>query len=229
MARSKPRDAVPAKTARAQVSVAKTPEPKATRSTKGARTRERLVEAAKEVFEELGFLEARIADIAERAGQAHGSFYYYFDSKEEIFREVAASVDQRLFAPMTDVILAQSKLAPKQRIQEAMRRHFDSYREEAKILGLIEHVSRYDPEVNKIRLERHARYTEEVAASIRQLQKRKLADPTLDPMLAAAALGSLTYRFAEMWLVHGAVESTMEHAVEQVSQIFINALRLKDV
>jgi AcrR family transcriptional regulator len=199
------------------------------RSSKGARTRERLVEAAKEVFEELGFLEARISDIAARAGQAHGSFYYYFQSKEEIFREVAASVDNRLFAPMTDVILAQSKLAPRQRIREAMRRHFESYKDEARVLGLIEHVSRYDPEVNKIRLERHARYTEEVANSIRQLQKRKLADSTLDPMLTAAALGSLTYRFAEMWLVHGAVECTMEHAVDQVSQIFINALKLKDV
>ncbi len=199
------------------------------RSTKGARTRERLVEAAKEVFEELGFLEARISDIAERAGQAHGSFYYYFDSKEEIFREVAASVDQELFAPMTDVIKAHSKLAPQQRIREAMRRHFDSYKQQARILGLIEHVSRYDPEVNRIRLERHARYTEEVAEQIRQLQRHKLADASLDPMVTAAALGSLTYRFAEMWLVHGAVESSMEHAVETVSRIFANALRLKDV
>lgn len=224
MARARPREALPA--VEAKVADAKTSGP---RSSKGVRTRERLVEAAKEVFEELGFLETRISDIAERAGQAHGSFYYYFDSKEEVFREVAASVDDRLFAPMTDVIKAQSKLAPRQRIKEAMRRHFESYKQEAKILGLIEHVSRYDPAVNQIRLERHARYTEEVTESIRSLQKRKLADPTLDPKIAAAALGSLTYRFAEMWLVHGAVDCTMEHAVEQVTQIFVNALRLKDV
>src|SRR6185503_2921760 len=62
------------------------------RSSKSARTRERLVEAAKEIFEKDGFLDARISDIAARAGQSHGSFYYYFDSKEEIFREVAAAV-----------------------------------------------------------------------------------------------------------------------------------------
>src|SRR6185295_11301824 len=82
------------------------------RSSKAIRTRERLVEAAKEVFEESGFLEARISDIASRAGQSHGSFYYYFNSKEEIFREVAAAVDERLFAPMDEVILAHSSLAP---------------------------------------------------------------------------------------------------------------------
>jgi AcrR family transcriptional regulator len=198
------------------------------RSSKGVRTRERLVEAAKEIFEEHGFLEARISDIAERAGQAHGSFYYYFNSKEEVFREVAAALDEQLFAPLEDVIKAQSKLPPKQRIREAMRRHFESYRKEARILGLIEHVSRFDPEVNAMRLARHKRYTEEVAETIRQLQRRKLADPKLDPMIAAAALGALTYRFAEMWLVHEAIDSTMEHAIEQVSRIFVNSLRLKE-
>jgi len=224
MAKARAREAAPVSSALPQSSD-KTVAP---RSSKGARTRERLVEAAKEVFEELGFLDARVSDIAERAGQAHGSFYYYFDSKEEVFREVAAAVDNRLAAPLDDVIKAQSKLGPKQRVREAMRRHFESYREEARILGLIEHVSRYDSEVNAIRLARHKQYTEQVAETIRQLQRKKLADPTLDPMITAAALGALTYRFAELWLVHGAVECSLEHAIDQVTQIFSNALRLKD-
>ena len=202
--------------------------PSQPRSSKGIRTRERLVEAAKEIFEEHGFLDARISDIAERAGQSHGSFYYYFDSKEEIFREVAAAVDQRLFAPMEDVILAASGMSPQQRVREAMRRHFESYKQEARMMGLIEHVSRYDPEVNALRLARHQRYTEQVAETIRQLQRRKLADPKLDPVITAAALGALTYRFAEMWLVHGAVDTTLKQAIDQVSRIFSNALRLKD-
>jgi len=38
------------------------------RSLKGVQTRARLLDAAKEIFEENGFLEARIADIAVRAG-----------------------------------------------------------------------------------------------------------------------------------------------------------------
>src|SRR4051812_42786170 len=78
------------------------------RSSKGARTRARLLTAAKEIFEENGFLEARISDIAERAGLSHGSFYTYFDSKEQIFREVAAAVDDELGAPLSDVILSPS-------------------------------------------------------------------------------------------------------------------------
>jgi len=76
------------------------------RSRKGVQTRARLLDAAKEIFEENGFLEARISDIAERAGLSHGAFYHYFDSKEQVFREVAETLDDQLAEPMESVIFA---------------------------------------------------------------------------------------------------------------------------
>src|SRR5690348_13362486 len=69
------------------------------RSRKGQQTRARLLDAAKVVFERDGFLDARIADIAETAQLAIGSFYHYFDSKEQIFREIAQLQEARLTAP----------------------------------------------------------------------------------------------------------------------------------
>jgi AcrR family transcriptional regulator len=198
------------------------------RSTKGVRTRERMVEAAKEIFEEHGFLDARISDISERAGQSHGSFYYYFDSKEAIFREVAASVDKQLFAPLDEVILSEMALPSHQRIREAMRRHLESFRKEARILSLIEHVSRFDKEVDALRLARHKRLTQRVAEIIRRLQRRKLADPKLDPEITAAALGGLTHRFAELWFVQGAVDCSFKDGVDQLTRLFVNAVKLKD-
>src|SRR5581483_6805206 len=74
----------------------------ARRSAKGERTRARLILAAKQVFERDGFLDARIVDIAKTADMAPGSFYHYFTSKEEIFREVAQAQEQRLTAPSDD-------------------------------------------------------------------------------------------------------------------------------
>ena len=79
------------------------------RSRKGVQTRARLLDAAKEIFEENGFLEARISDIAERAGLSHGAFYHYFDSKEQVFREIAEMLDDELAEPMDSVILASSR------------------------------------------------------------------------------------------------------------------------
>src|SRR2546421_12863156 len=80
--------------------------PNGPRSRKGVQTRARLLEAAKEIFEENGFLEARISDIAERAGLSHGAFYHYFDSKEQVFREIAELLDQEVAEPMESVIFA---------------------------------------------------------------------------------------------------------------------------
>ncbi|HEX4217678.1 MAG TPA: TetR/AcrR family transcriptional regulator [Acidimicrobiales bacterium] len=197
------------------------------RSRKGVLTRARLIEAAKEVFEDDGFLDARISDITERAGLSYGAFYHYFDSKEEVFREVAAKVDERLSAPLDSIILAPSSdLAPEQRIRESLSRHLSSYRAEARIMGVVEQVSRYDDEVAAMRFGRHQEYNKRIGDSIRQLQQHGLADQALNPQLVAAMLGGMTQRFAEMWLVQGIVKPTFTEAVNQLTLVFVNALGL---
>ena len=202
--------------------------PSGPESRRGLESRVRLVDAAKQIFEEDGFLDARISDITQRAGMSHGSFYYYFDSKEEIFREVALAVDDELSAPLGDVVLAQASNVPaSDRIRAALALHFEAYRAEARIMGVIEQVSRYDDHINAMRQERHRRSSEQIAESIRQLQKRNLADPDLDPDVTSAALGAMTYRFAELWLVQGALDCSFETAVDQLARIFVNALQLR--
>ena len=201
--------------------------PNGPRSRKGEQTRARLLEAARRVFEEDGFLDARITDISERAGLSHGSFYHYFESKEEVFREVAAAVDEQNSAPLEHVILdPSSRATPHERIREALRRYFESYRAQARIMGLIEQVSRYDEQVAAARQVRHRRYSEQMAESIRHMQRRGLADPALNPEVAAAGLGSMTNRFAEQWLVQGAVQCSFEVAVDQITLLFVNAMGL---
>ena len=54
-------------------------------SSKRARTRERLMDAATEVFSENGFGGASLELICERAGLTRGAFYYNFSSKDELF------------------------------------------------------------------------------------------------------------------------------------------------
>ena len=50
-----------------------------------------ILRAALEVFSEHGLADARLDDIAKRAGLSKGSIYLYFPSKEELFREVVRS------------------------------------------------------------------------------------------------------------------------------------------
>jgi AcrR family transcriptional regulator len=198
------------------------------RSRKGVQTRARLLEAAKEIFEETGFLDARISDISDRAGMSHGSFYHYFDSKEQIFREVVEAVDERQAEPLATVILARSTSTPPERLREALRQYLESYRDDARIMAVIEQVSRFDPHVNAVLLARHKRQTAQMADSIRQMQKRGVADPQLDPAIAAAALGGMATRFAEMLLSQGFVECSLDDAVEQLTRLFVNAFGIDE-
>jgi len=55
-------------------------------------TRERLFDAAAEVFAEVGLGEASVERICERAGFTRGAFYSNFASKDEMFIELAAMV-----------------------------------------------------------------------------------------------------------------------------------------
>jgi AcrR family transcriptional regulator len=199
------------------------------RSRKGADTRARLVQAAKEVFERDGFLDARITDIAQRAGVSHGSYYHYFESKEQLFREVAEEQEARLTAPTDDPRLTNAPGDPlRARIEKANRRYLERYRDEAQIMGVIEQVSRYDEHVNEVRMARMKHFVERSERAIRQWQDDGEVDRRVDPQLAADALGAMVARFAEMWLVQGYREYDLDHAVEQLSLLWANALQLGD-
>jgi AcrR family transcriptional regulator len=207
------------------------------RSRKGVQTRARLVEAAKEIFERDGFLEARISDIANRAGLSHGSYYHYFESKEQLFREVAEMQEDRLTAPperpaATDATAAtdasgRNNASPWDRIRRANRRYLERYRDEARIMGVIEQVSRYDEHVNSVRMDRQRHFAERSERAIRRWQKEGLVDPDVDATIAADALGAMVARFAELWLVQGYREYDFDHAVEQMTRLWGNALRLE--
>jgi AcrR family transcriptional regulator len=59
---------------------------KAPRTERGRRTVRKLLEAAAKEFGQRGYYEAAITGITARAGVALGTFYTYFESKEELFR-----------------------------------------------------------------------------------------------------------------------------------------------
>jgi AcrR family transcriptional regulator len=198
------------------------------RSRKGEQTRARLLDAAKEIFEENGFLEARVSDIAERARLSHGAFYHYFDSKEQIFREIAEMLDDELAEPMDSVIFAPgSSNDPRERLQTALRQHLERYRDEARIMGVIEQVARYDDHVATVRSARNQRHREQIERSIRGMQRRGMADSTLDAKIAAAALGSMVERFAEMALAQGQLKCKLDDAADTLASLFVNALQMK--
>jgi len=60
------------------------------KTARGKRTREKLLRAAEIEFGEKGFHETSVSGITYRAGVALGTFYTYFESKDEIFQALVA-------------------------------------------------------------------------------------------------------------------------------------------
>jgi hypothetical protein len=113
-------------------------------------------------------------------------------------------------------------------LRDSNRNYLEGYRDEARIMGVIEQVSRYDEQVSAARFARQSEYNEQTRDAIRRLQRQGLADRRLDPGVVAHALTAMVTRFAEMWFVQEHIECDFEDGVDQLTTLCMNALQLKD-
>jgi len=65
-------------------------------TTQGVERKQQLLDAAARLFAEQGYAATRVVDIVDAAGVAKGLFYWYFENKEALFRELAAEIRRRL-------------------------------------------------------------------------------------------------------------------------------------
>jgi len=181
------------------------------------------VTAARTVFERDGYLNTRLTDITAEANVATGSFYTYFASKEEIFAAVLAEVQEEMLHPhvreMTD------SDDPVALIEAGNRAYLLAYQRNAKLMRLLEQVANIDDEVRELRRRRGEAFAERNARTIRDLQARGLADPDVDPLLAASALSAMVGRMAYSTYVIGD-DWGLEELVATLTRLWANALRL---
>lgn len=78
------------------------------RTRRGAATQRKFLQAAEEVFAELGYHEASIVKITERAGVGLGTFYLYFDSKKTIFEALVIDLNRRVRHSMGEAMAGAS-------------------------------------------------------------------------------------------------------------------------
>jgi AcrR family transcriptional regulator len=190
---------------------------------RGARTRERLVAAARTVFERDGFLNARVADITTEAGTASGSFYTYFTSKEEVLQALLDELQEEMLHPhLHDMTEGRDPVSV---IAASNRAYLESYERNAKLMRLLEQVANIDDKFRELRKRRADTFARRNARAIRDLQVRGLADPTLNPVLAAGALSSMVARTAYTNWVLGE-DWDLDELADTLTQLWVNALRI---
>jgi AcrR family transcriptional regulator len=194
-------------------------------SRKGRRTRARLLDAARVVFERDGFLDARVADIAAEAGVSHGTFYTYFDSKTEIFRTVVSDVMDKIWHTRLSTD-GNPDLSPHARIERSNRQFIHVFRDNVAMMALLEQVMTYDDEMRQLRLMVRRRSVERVCVNIEQLQADGVVAADLDAFCAASALVSMVSNFTYFWLAMEQGDYDEDLAVHTLTRLWAAALGL---
>ena len=128
------------------------PPSKEPRTERGRQTLRRLIDAAAAEFGEKGFHEASISGITQRAGAALGSFYTYFNSKDEIFRALVADLSDKVKERAAEL------LGPAENALDAERAGLAGFlafaREHKEIYRIIDEAEFVDPQGHRDHYER---------------------------------------------------------------------------
>ncbi|MBL7488493.1 TetR/AcrR family transcriptional regulator [Frankia sp. AgB1.9] len=193
------------------------------------RTRARLLKAARIVFERDGFRRSRITDIAHLGGLAHGGFYRYFDSKETVFLELVEAAAERLGTPLDGVAFDSDPLEDlPDRMRSSIRRYLETYQDGARILGLIRETGHENDRLRVLWRDPRRPDVERHVEAVRQLQLRGLIETRVSPLVMVFGVIGMLERFADRWLVDGAITCDLDVAVEQLARLSLQALRIPD-
>jgi AcrR family transcriptional regulator len=192
---------------------------------KAARTRARLLEAARVVFARHGYIDTTVELVVAEASLARGSFYTYFESKADLFRHLAAVIDADVDREVVKID-RQRTGDPIENLKLSNRNYLAVVRRNADLYRLVEQVAAHDPDVGKARLQSRQGHIARVASSIRRWQTNDLADPDIDPTITAAALVAMISGFAQWQFVAGDTYDENE-AVEALTGIWVRACGLR--
>lgn len=192
-------------------------------SEKGRRTQSRLLDSAEKVFTEKGYLATRVADIADAAGLAHGSFYTYFESKDDIFRQVSNRAADEVYVALTTGATGSAL----DRIRVGNRRYLELYERRSRVLALIEQVATFNEDLRELRLGLRRRFVDRIQRAIGRVQDAQPEASRLDARIAANALGGMVDNFSFASYALGE-RIDLTEALRTLDEIWIRALQLDE-
>ncbi len=149
---------------------------------KTAETREKILAAAMQTAEDLGFHGVSLSEIAKRAGVAVGNVSYHFGSREELLREVMQTVTAQL---QQDVLVAGvSGRNAFERGEAGIRAYLSFIHRHPAYARMAEQVRHHHPEIYRENL---AAWLALQRAAIEQGIKEKTLRPMTDDEISATA------------------------------------------
>lgn len=188
---------------------------------KKARTRQRLVDAARELFNSTGFYDVNLSDIPPAGGLATGTFYNYFTSKEEIF----GAVMDEVLAEMRNQPSIDWRGHPVDSIRASNRAYLTGYRRNARLLADCSSLARVDSTIRARKAQIDDDFEQRLVRAIRYWQESQIAAADIDARYAANALAFMVDRFAYEFYV-GGKDYDEDTAVDVLTALWVRSLSI---
>ncbi|BCY10120.1 TetR/AcrR family transcriptional regulator [Actinoplanes sp. L3-i22] len=172
------------------------PAPTAPVTARGRRTRDGLLAAGRELLETRGWPGFTPELVAQAAGVSYGTFYTYFESKDDLLHTIVRAVADEMFTE--SLVGPETADDPYVRILESNRGYLRAWRNASRVLRLVEQGADQDDTLRRLLLEVRELYVQRGAEGLRRLQEAGLADADLDPRLTAIVLGAMVEQMAHV-------------------------------
>lgn len=187
-----------------------------------------ITEAAVEVFAEKGFHQARVSDVARRAGVADGTIYLYFKNKEDLLLSVFEEKMDLLLAELSQIL--EGVEDPVERIRRFARFHFDQVRTNRSAAEVLQVELRLSNKfLKEYRPEKLWAYLGVFGQIVRDGQAMGLFRADIDSFIAMWSFFGAMDELAMQWVLSKKAERfSLDSAAEQVAEVFIRGLLVDD-
>ena len=153
---------------------------------RGEKTRQRLLDAGAAVLPARGYHDARVDDLVAAAGVSHGSFYRYFENKDDFFRVLAEQASGR----MIELLDAFPDVDDLPALRSWLGEWFAAYRGNGGVISTWQEMQAADPALQEFSL---AVATSVLERLVEVLAGRGFGDPVADALPLLAVIERLPY------------------------------------
>lgn len=167
---------------------------------RGERTAERLRDAAREAFAELGWQSTRVEDIVKRAGVSHGTFYTYYENKTAVLSALVED-SEAAFAALAAAPWEADDV--RGALERVIGGFLDRYRADSMVMRTWLQAARDERGFSRLYVDSRRLFVDRVAdkvAAALAASGRQAAHP---PHTVASCLVAMVEHFAYCWLVLG--------------------------
>ncbi|HVM08013.1 MAG TPA: TetR/AcrR family transcriptional regulator [Acidimicrobiales bacterium] len=189
----------------------------------GQERKQQLLEQASRLFAERGYAETRVIDIVHAAGVAKGLFYWYFENKEAVFRELVEMSRQQM--RQNQALAIDPTASPLVRIRQGAEASIVFMSEHRRLYSMFD-LESLDPKLTALLRQGGDVHAHDTAHHIRQgIEQGEIRDE--DPLMLAWGIVGAVSSYSHLHRT-GRLEGPLEEIAAFAGRFVVYTLAASD-